>query len=54
VLSLQLRFACGATGYINTILATPFHARLIIYGSDAWAEVRNATHPDQAGPTTLT
>lgn len=54
VLSLQLRFACGATGYINTILATPFYARLIIYGSDAWAEMRNATHPDQAGPTTLT
>jgi predicted dehydrogenase len=54
VLSLQLRFACGATGYINTILATPFYARLIIYGSEAWAEVRNATHPDQAGPSTLT
>jgi hypothetical protein len=44
VLSLQLRFACGATGNINTILATPFYARLIIYGSDAWAEVqRNAS-----------
>lgn len=54
VLSLQLRFACGATGYINTILATPFYARLIIYGSEAWAEVRHMTHPDQAGPTTLT
>jgi predicted dehydrogenase len=54
VLSLQLRFTCGATGYISTILATPFYARLIIYGSEAWAEVRNATHPDQAGPTTLT
>jgi predicted dehydrogenase len=35
VLSLQLRFACGATGYIDTILATPFYARLIIYGSEA-------------------
>jgi predicted dehydrogenase len=54
VLSLQLRFACGATGYINAILTTPFYARLIIYGSEAWAEVRNATHPDQRGPATLT
>lgn len=54
VLSLQLRFACGATGYINTILATPFYARLAIYGSEAWAEVRNATHPDHAGSSTLT
>jgi predicted dehydrogenase len=53
VLSLQLRFTCGATGYINTILATPFYARLIIYGSEGWAEVRNATHPDQEGPSTL-
>jgi predicted dehydrogenase len=53
VLSVHLRFACGATGYINTVLATPFYARLIIYGSEAWAEVQNATHPDQAGPSTL-
>jgi predicted dehydrogenase len=54
VLSLQLRFSCGATGYISMVLATPFYARLIIYGNEAWAEVRNATHPDQAGPSTLT
>jgi predicted dehydrogenase len=54
VLSLQLRFTCGATGYINTILATPFYSRLIIYGSEAWAEVRDATHPDQAGRSALT
>lgn len=54
VLSLQLRFVSGATGYINTVLATPFYSRLIIFGSEAWAEVRNATHPDQPGPSTLT
>ena len=54
VLSLELRFACGATGYINAILATPFYARLIIYGSEAWVKVRSATHPDQARPSTLT
>jgi predicted dehydrogenase len=54
VLSVQLRFACGATSYINTVLVTPFFARLMIYGSEAWAEVRNMTHPDQLGPSTLT
>jgi predicted dehydrogenase len=54
VLSLQLRFVCGATGYTSSILATPFVARLIVYGSEGWAEVRNATHPDQVGPSTLT
>jgi predicted dehydrogenase len=54
VLSLQLRFASGATGYTSSVLATPFFARLIVYGSEGWAEVRNATHPDQVGPSTLT
>jgi predicted dehydrogenase len=36
------------------VLATPFHARLAIFGSEAWAEVRDASHPDEAGPSTLT
>ena len=53
-LSVHVRFASGATGHINTILATPFYSRFIIYGSDSWAEVRDATHPDEAGPSTLT
>jgi hypothetical protein len=35
-------------------VTTPFYARLFIYASEAWAEVRNATQPDQAGPTTPT
>lgn len=26
----------------------------MIYGSEAWAEVRNTTHPDQEGPSKLT
>jgi predicted dehydrogenase len=53
-LSVQVRFVCGASGHINTILATPFYSRLIIYGSDAWAEVRDEAHPDEAGTSTLT
>jgi predicted dehydrogenase len=53
-LSVHVRFVCGATGHINTILATPFYSRLIIYGSEAWAEVRDSTHPDEAGTSTLT
>ena len=54
VLSAHLRFACGATGYINTILATPFYSRLAIFGSEAHVEVRNETHPDQPGKCSLT
>jgi predicted dehydrogenase len=53
-LSVHVRFVCGASGHINTILATPFYSRLIIYGSDSWAEVRDVTHPDEAGTSTLT
>jgi predicted dehydrogenase len=44
-LSVHFGFASKATGYLNTVLATPFYSRLAIFGSDAWAK---------AGATTLT
>jgi predicted dehydrogenase len=53
-LSVHFGFASKATGYLNTVLATPFYSRLAIFGSDAWAEVRDSSHPDEAGATTLT
>ena len=34
--------------------ATPFYSRLTIFGSEGWAEVRDASHPDEAGPSTFT
>jgi predicted dehydrogenase len=54
VISAHLRFNSGATGYFNAILVTPLYIKLIVFGSEAWAEVRNHTHPDTPGPTTLT
>jgi predicted dehydrogenase len=54
VISAQLRFASGATGYLNAILVTPLYITFTVFGSEAWAEVRNHTHPDTPGPTTLT
>jgi predicted dehydrogenase len=54
VISAHLRFASGATGYFNAILVTPLYIKLVVFGSEAWAEVRNHTHPDTPGPTTLT
>ena len=39
-LSVHFAFASKATGYLNTVLATPFYSRLAIFGSEAWAEVR--------------
>ena len=54
VISAHLRFASGATGYFNAILVTPHYLNLVVFGSDAWVEVVNHTHPDTPGPVTLT
>jgi predicted dehydrogenase len=53
-LSVHFDFACEATGYLNTVLTTPFYSRLAIFGSEGWAEIRDSSHPDEAGPSTLT
>ena len=54
VISAHVRFQSGATGYFNAILVTPLYIKLTVFGSQAWVEVRNHTHPDTPGPTTLT
>ena len=46
--SIHVGFSSKATGYISTVLATPFYSRLAIFGSEGWAEVRDASHPDEA------
>jgi predicted dehydrogenase len=54
VISAHVRFASGATGYFNAILVTPHYLNLVVFGSDAWVEIVNHTHPDTPGATTLT
>ncbi len=54
VLTVQLRFASGATGHLNAILVTPLYIDFTVFGSEAWAELRNHSHPDTPGPATLT
>lgn len=54
VISGHVRFASGATGYLNAILVTPLYIKFVVFGSEAWVELRNETHPDTPGPTTLT
>ena len=54
VVSVLLRFGSGATGYVNAVLVTPLYIALTVFGSEAWVEVRNHTHPDTPGATTLT
>ncbi len=54
VVSAQVRFDCGATGYLSAILVTPLFLRYQVFGSEAWVEMRNETHPDTKGVTHLT
>jgi predicted dehydrogenase len=53
VVSALVRFESGATGYLNAILVTPHYLCLTVFGSEAWVEVVNETHPDTPGPSTL-
>jgi predicted dehydrogenase len=54
VASALIRFESGATAYLNAILVTPHYLCLTVFGSEAWVEVRNETHPDTPGPSVLT
>jgi predicted dehydrogenase len=49
VVTVQLGFAEGMTGTLSAILKTPHFLRYHVFGSDAWVEVRNETHPDTPG-----
>lgn len=54
VVSAILRHRNGVTSYLNAILYTPLYLRFVVFGTKAWVEYRNETHPDTPGPSTLT
>ena len=49
LVTVQLGFRAGMTATLSAILKTPHFIRCHVFGSDAWAEVRNDTHPDTPG-----
>ncbi len=49
LVTVQLRFEAGMTATMQAILNTPHFIRTHVFGTDAWAEVRNPTHPDTPG-----
>ena len=51
VLSFQVRFETGATGFFNSVLETPIYLRYCVFGSKAWVEVKDYHHPSEPGPT---
>jgi len=51
VLSFQVKFESGATGFFNSVLETPLYLRYGVFGSKAWAEARDYHHPSEMGST---
>ena len=54
IVSVQLEFASGATGYLVAISATPFYGRLTVFGADGWLEARDDAHVEEGGISRLT
>lgn len=54
VTALQLRFRSGATGFLATMVATPYYCRYGVFGDRIWAEARDSGHPQHGGETYLT
>ena len=51
ILSVQLAFESGVTGYLCSIATTPFYQRIGVFGDRGWVETRevsNVTDPDPA------
>ncbi len=53
ILNFSLRFKSGATGAFNSVLETPLYMRYAVFGSKAWVEARDYSHPSEVGPTDL-
>lgn len=47
--TVQLGFEAGMTATMSALLATPHFMRFHVFGSKAWVEVRNDSHPDTPG-----
>ena len=54
VVSCQLRFCDGTIGNVSAVSATPFTARLAVYGDRGWVEIEESAHIAQPGPSLLT
>ena len=51
ILNFNLRFKSGVTGSFNSVLETPLYIRYAVFGSKAWVETRDYTHPSEPGIT---
>ncbi|MFQ5348096.1 MAG: Gfo/Idh/MocA family protein [Rhodothalassiaceae bacterium] len=54
VVTVSLRFHCGATGLIAAVAATPYYSRFTLFADRMWLEARDSGHPQHGGETYLT
>lgn len=54
IITIQFKFASGATGLMCSMATTPYYGRLSVFGTDAWLEVRDTGHPQMGGETHVT
>ncbi|MED5536118.1 MAG: Gfo/Idh/MocA family oxidoreductase [Pseudomonadota bacterium] len=53
VVTVQMRFESGATGFVGAISATPYYGRFTVFGNEMWVEARDDAHPQEGGKTHL-
>ncbi len=53
LVTLQMRFRSGATGFVGAISATPYYGRFSVFGEKLWVEARDDAHPQEGGRTHL-
>ncbi len=51
IITIQFKFASGATGLMCNMATTPYYGRFSVFGTEAWLEVRDTGHPQQGGET---
>src|SRR3546814_14707703 len=49
VVSTQFTFGDGTMGTINVVSATPFYGRLTVFGTKAWVDIHEMSHPESPG-----
>ena len=49
VVTVQMRFASGATGFVGAISSTPYYGRFTLFGTEMWVEARDDAHPQAGG-----
>ena len=53
LVTVQMRFESGATGFVGAISATPYYGRFTVFGDQKWVEARDDSHPQHGGKTHL-